>query len=125
MDLNAALILVRIVDKGSFTAAAQELGMTKATVSRRIAELEQHLGVRLLYRSTRQLTLTEAGEQYYLRCSKAVEELAQAELMLSASQQEVTGTSSRPFPSRRGSWWWVAWWLTFCKPIRGCGWIWS
>jgi DNA-binding transcriptional regulator YdaS (Cro superfamily) len=37
MDLNAALILVRIVDKGSFTAAAQELGMTKATVSRRIA----------------------------------------------------------------------------------------
>ena len=92
MDLNAALILVRIVDKGSFTAAAQELGMTKATVSRRIAELEQHLGVRLLYRSTRQLTLTEAGEQYYLRCSKAVEELAQAELMLSASQQEVTGT---------------------------------
>jgi DNA-binding transcriptional LysR family regulator len=92
MDLNAALILVRIVDKGSFTAAAQELGMTKATVSRRIAELEQRLGARLLYRSTRQLTLTEAGEQYYLRCSKAVEELAQAELMLSASQQEVTGT---------------------------------
>ena len=69
MDLNAALILVRIVDKGSFTAAAQELGMTKATVSRRIADLEQHLGVRLLYRSTRQLTLTEAGEQYYLSCS--------------------------------------------------------
>ena len=43
MDLNAALILVRIVDKGSFTAAAQELGMTKATVSRRIAELERSL----------------------------------------------------------------------------------
>ena len=57
------------------TLKAQELGMTKATVSRRIADLEQHLGVRLLYRSTRQLTLTEAGEQYYLRCSKAVEEL--------------------------------------------------
>ncbi|CAJ1768171.1 hypothetical protein LGKMAHEF_00281 [Aeromonas salmonicida] len=48
MDLNAALILVRIVDKGSFTGAAQDLGMTKATVSRRIAELEQRLGVRLL-----------------------------------------------------------------------------
>ena len=102
MDLNAALILVRIVDKGSFTAAAQELGMTKATVSRRIAELEQHLGVRLLYRSTRQLTLTEAGEQYYLRCSKAVEELAQAELMLSASQQEVTGTLKLAVPIETG-----------------------
>lgn len=61
MDLNAALILVRIVDKGSFTGAARELGMTKAMVSRRIAELEQRLGVRLLYRSTRQLTLTEEG----------------------------------------------------------------
>ena len=102
MDLNAALILVRIVDKGSFTAAAQELGMTKATVSRRIAELEQRLGARLLYRSTRQLTLTEAGEQYYLRCSKAVEELAQAELMLSASQQEVTGTLKLAVPIETG-----------------------
>ena len=102
MDLNAALILVRIVDKGSFTAAAQELGMTKATVSRRIAELEQRLGARLLYRSTRQVTLTEAGEQYYLRCSKAVEELAQAELMLSASQQEVTGTLKLAVPIETG-----------------------
>ncbi|EHK5440331.1 LysR family transcriptional regulator [Aeromonas hydrophila] len=102
MDLNAALILVRIVDKGSFTAAAQELGMTKATVSRRIAELEQRLGVRLLYRSTRQLTLTEAGEQYYLRCSKAVDELAQAELMVSASQQEVTGTLKLAVPIEAG-----------------------
>ncbi|MNZ65182.1 HTH-type transcriptional regulator DmlR [compost metagenome] len=102
MDLNAALILVRIVDKGSFTAAARELGMTKATVSRRIAELEQRLGVRLLYRSTRQLTLTEAGEQYYLRCSKAVEELTQAELMLSASQQEVTGTLKLAVPIETG-----------------------
>lgn len=102
MDLNAALILVRIVDKGSFTAAARELGMTKATVSRRIAELEQRLGVRLLYRSTRQLTLTEAGEQYYLRCSKAVEELTQAELMLSASQQEVTGTLKLAVPIEAG-----------------------
>ncbi|MCS3461610.1 LysR family transcriptional regulator [Aeromonas sp. BIGb0445] len=102
MDLNAALILVRIVDKGSFTAAAQELGMTKATVSRRIAELELRLGVRLLYRSTRQLTLTEAGEAYYLRCSKAVNELAQAELMLSASQQAVTGVLKLAVPIETG-----------------------
>lgn len=102
MDLNAALILVRIIDKGSFTAAAQDLGMTKATVSRRIAELEQRLGARLLYRSTRQLKLTEAGEQYYQRCSKAVEELAQAELMLSVSQQEVTGTLRLAVPIETG-----------------------
>ncbi|MGY3869302.1 LysR substrate-binding domain-containing protein [Aeromonas crassostreae] len=102
MDLNAALILVRIVDKGSFTAAARELGMTKATVSRRIAELEQRLGVRLLYRSTRQLTLTEEGEAYYLRCSKAVNELAEAELMLSASQQEVTGLLKLAVPIETG-----------------------
>jgi len=76
--------------------------MTKATVSRRIAELEQRLGVRLLYRSTRQLTLTEAGEQYYLRCSKAVDELAQAELMVSASQQEVTGILKLAVPIETG-----------------------
>ncbi|MCF7718823.1 LysR family transcriptional regulator [Aeromonas jandaei] len=102
MDLNAALILVRIVDKGSFTAAAQELGMTKAMVSRRIAELEQRLGVRLLYRSTRQLTLTEEGEKYYRHCSKAVEALTEAELMLSASQQEVTGTLKMAVPIETG-----------------------
>ncbi|BEE16011.1 LysR family transcriptional regulator [Aeromonas enteropelogenes] len=102
MDLNAALILVRIVDKGSFTAAAQELGMTKAMVSRRIAELERRLGVRLLYRSTRQLTLTEEGEQYYQRCSKAVDTLTEAELMLSARQQEVTGTLKLAVPIETG-----------------------
>ena len=102
MDLNAALILVRIVDKGSFTAAAQELGMTKAMVSRRIAELEQRLGVRLLYRSPRQLTLTEEGEKYYRHCSKAVEALTEAELMLSASQQEVTGTLKMAVPIETG-----------------------
>ncbi|QWL59358.1 LysR family transcriptional regulator [Aeromonas jandaei] len=102
MDLNAALILVRIVDKGSFTAAAQELGMTKAMVSRRIAELELRLGVRLLYRSTRQLTLTEEGEKYYRHCSKAVEALTEAELMLSASQQEVTGTLKMAVPIETG-----------------------
>ncbi|ALP40706.1 hypothetical protein WL1483_1287 [Aeromonas schubertii] len=49
MDLNAAQIFATIVDRGSFTAAAA-LGMTKATVSRRMADLERHLGVRLLYR---------------------------------------------------------------------------
>lgn len=102
MDLNAALILVRIVDKGSFTAAAQELGMTKAMVSRRIAGLERRLGVRLLYRSTRQLTLTEEGEQYYQRCSKAVDALTEAELMLSARQQEVTGTLKLAVPIETG-----------------------
>ncbi len=102
MDLNAALILVRIVDKGSFTGAARELGMTKAMVSRRIAELEQRLGVRLLYRSTRQLTLTEEGEKYYLHCSKAVDALTEAELMLSASQQEVTGILKLAVPIETG-----------------------
>ncbi len=125
MDLNAALILVRIVDKGSFTAAAQELGMTKATVSRRIAELEQRLGVRLLYRSTRQLTLTEAGEQYYLRCSKAVDELAQAELMVSASQQEVTGTLKLAVPIEAGQLVVGRLVAEFCRPIPVCRWSWS
>lgn len=76
--------------------------MTKAMVSRRIAELEQRLGVRLLYRSTRQLTLTEEGEKYYRHCSKAVEALTEAELMLSASQQEVTGTLKMAVPIETG-----------------------
>lgn len=102
MDLNAAQIFATIVDRGSFTAAAAALGMTKATVSRRMADLERHLGVRLLYRSTRQLTLSEEGEQYYQRCRTALEVMAEAELQLSASQHQLTGTLKMAVPIETG-----------------------
>ena len=60
-DLNAALVLVRVVQAGSFRSAARVLGMPKTTVSRKVAELEEQLGVQLLLRTTRTLALTDAG----------------------------------------------------------------
>ena len=64
-DLNDALIFAKVVEQGSFTAASRLLGIPKTTVSRKIQGLEQRLGARLLQRTTRRLSLTEAGGVYY------------------------------------------------------------
>src|SRR5262245_16322395 len=62
--LEAMTILLRVVDKGSFSAASRELVMPLATVSRKVSELEGHLGTRLLVRTTRKVALTDAGVAY-------------------------------------------------------------
>jgi len=66
-DLNGALVLVRVVQAGSFRAAAERLGMPKTTVSRKVSELEAQLGVQLLQRTTRRLSLTDAGLAFWRR----------------------------------------------------------
>lgn len=91
MDLNRIQMFAQVVDKGSFTAAAKAMGLTKATVSRKIAELETDSGVLLLYRTTRALKLTEAGSIYYNKIQRILADLQSAEDQLSASQQTITG----------------------------------
>lgn len=77
--LDAAAIFVRVVEAGSLRAAARSLGMPKSSVSRRLAALEQELGVRLLQRTTRRLSLTDAGTAYLRGASQALGALAEAE----------------------------------------------
>ena len=77
--LDAMSILVAVVDAGSLSAAARRLGMPLATVSRRIGELESQLKTRLLHRTTRQLSLTEAGGSYVAACRRILEEVGEAE----------------------------------------------
>lgn len=72
-------VLVAVVDAGSLSAAARRLGMPLATVSRKVAELESHLKTRLLHRTTRQLSLTEAGASYVAACRRILEEIGEAE----------------------------------------------
>ncbi|GJH32505.1 LysR family transcriptional regulator [Paraburkholderia hospita] len=72
-------ILVAVVDSGSLSAAARRLGMPLATVSRKVAELESHLKTRLIQRTTRQLSLTEAGASYVAACRRILDEIAEAE----------------------------------------------
>lgn len=72
-------ILIAVVDAGSLSAAARRLGMPLTTVSRKVAELEAHLHTRLLHRTTRQLSLTEAGDSYVAACRRILEDIGEAE----------------------------------------------
>jgi DNA-binding transcriptional LysR family regulator len=81
MDRLAAMdAFVRVVDAGSFSGAANQLRMGQSAVSKAIAQLEGRLRVRLLLRSTRGLTPTEAGRIFYERAKRSVEETEEAEL---------------------------------------------
>jgi len=70
---------VRIVEAGSITKAAEQLGTAKSSVSKRLAELERRLGVTLLNRTTRSQTLTEAGRSYYEQCLRIIDDLQEVE----------------------------------------------
>src|SRR3954463_11612044 len=76
---EAMSFFVTAVDLGSFSAAARKLGTPLPTVSRKVAELEQHLNARLLVRSTRKLTPTEAGEAYLSACRTILDQVGDAE----------------------------------------------
>jgi DNA-binding transcriptional LysR family regulator len=79
MDLNQVLVFTRVVQAGSFTAAARALGLPKSTVSRKVAELEERVGARLLQRTTRKLSLTDAGRIYYQHGARIVSEAEAAD----------------------------------------------
>jgi DNA-binding transcriptional LysR family regulator len=85
-------IFVRVVEAGSFTAAAQSLNVNTSLVSRAISDLERHLRARLLERSTRKLALTPAGDRYLLRCQQLLADLARAEEEASDASDSPRGT---------------------------------
>ncbi|AIO35084.1 bacterial regulatory helix-turn-helix, lysR family protein [Burkholderia cenocepacia] len=91
MDLNDVALFVHVVRAGSFAEAARRLGIPPNTASRRINQLEQELGVRLMQRSTRRLSLTEAGETFYARCADQIEALSQAADELSDKGKQPSG----------------------------------
>ena len=76
--LQAMRVFARVIDSGSFTAAAQALGLSTAQVSRQVSDLESSLSARLLQRTTRRLRLTEVGERYLERCRQILGEVDEA-----------------------------------------------
>jgi DNA-binding transcriptional LysR family regulator len=90
-DRNDVEIFVRVVEQASFTAAALRLNLPKSTVSRRVSRLEQRLGVRLLQRTTRSLTLTAAGRVYFERVSRLLLELDQVDADVAGLAQHPRG----------------------------------
>jgi len=81
-----------VVDQGGFAAAARTLGLTRSAVCRRIEGLEKRLGVRLLDRTTRRISRTDAGETLYRYSSRILSDIAEAELLVSEFREEPRGT---------------------------------
>src|ERR1700741_2839959 len=98
LDLNDIMVFARVVEAGSFTAAARVLAMPKTTVSRRIAALERELGVRLLQRTTRSLNMTDAGRLYYEQSSQALRTIEEANLRLAEARAGPAGTNRTSGP---------------------------
>jgi DNA-binding transcriptional LysR family regulator len=91
-DLNDMVFFAEVVDRGGFAAAGRSLGVPKSRLSRRISELEARLGVRLLQRTTRKLSLTDAGEIYHRHCVAMREEAEAADEAVARVQSEPRGT---------------------------------
>jgi DNA-binding transcriptional LysR family regulator len=91
MNLDAVAVFVRVVESGSFSAAARRLGMPKATVSAKVARLEKSLGISLIQRTTRKLRVTEAGEQYFRHGAQAIREVELAEAALQSTKGKPAG----------------------------------
>jgi DNA-binding transcriptional LysR family regulator len=91
-DLNDIRVFLEVVDQGSFTAAGKNLELPTSTVSRRISRLEGQLGARLLQRTTRKLSLTDAGRIYYQRSERALLALEDARQAVSEMQATPRGT---------------------------------
>lgn len=89
--LQAMQLFVRVVDAGSYTAAADQMGISRALASKLIQNLEDTLGVRLLNRTTRRLSLTEPGRNYYQRVSDVLAQLGEAEAEAAELQIEPRG----------------------------------
>ncbi|WIT13001.1 LysR family transcriptional regulator [Paucibacter sediminis] len=90
-QLKALRVFVRVIDDGSFAGAARSLDLAPAVVTRLVAELEEHLGARLINRTTRRLALTEVGEAYLERARRILAEVEEAEALASASTNEPRG----------------------------------
>ena len=91
MDLNDIVVFTKVAETKSFTGAAEQLGLPKSTVSRKLAQLEERLGVRLVQRTTRKLALTDIGEAYYERAARIVADLAAAEQVVTDMQATPRG----------------------------------
>src|SRR5579859_1327720 len=89
--LMAMQTFVRVVDNGSFSAAARHLRVGQPAVSKTVGQLEERLGVKLLARSTRGLTTTEAGQNFYERAKRAIEEADEADLAARGAGTSLTG----------------------------------
>jgi DNA-binding transcriptional LysR family regulator len=92
VNLNRLAAFTAVVESGSFTAAAEKLGLTKAMVSQHVSRLEKELGIGLLTRTTRKVTPTEAGAAFYADCAQVLQELEAAIARVGGGSEVPSGT---------------------------------
>lgn len=90
--LQAMAVFARVVEEGGFAAAARAMDLSPPVVTRMVADLERHLGTRLLQRTTRKLALTDAGDAYLQRVRAVLHEIEDAEAAAAASTRDLRGT---------------------------------
>jgi len=90
-QLTAIRVFRRVVELNGFSAAARELGMSNAAISKNVSDLEAHLGAQLLVRTTRRISVTEVGDAYYRRCVNILQDLQEADLTASSNSAEPRG----------------------------------
>ncbi|NEQ46660.1 MAG: LysR family transcriptional regulator [Leptolyngbya sp. SIOISBB] len=90
-NLNDILVFTKVVERGSFTAAADLLALPKSSVSRAVSRLETRLGTRFLQRSTRRIHLTEVGHRYYDHCRRIIQELETANSIVESYKSQPSG----------------------------------
>lgn len=103
MDLNEISVFIEVVRSGGFGKAAKKLGMPNSTVSSKISSLEKRLATTLIQRTTRRLTITQAGQAYFELCMKGLQEIQTAEREIVAAQAEPQGLLRVTAPIDLGS----------------------
>ncbi len=103
--LHGILVFLRVVEAGTLSAAARALGVSTAAVSAALARLERKLAVRLLNRTTRRLSLTAEGAEFYARCKQIATDLQEAELTVSRAGRVASGRLCVGMPSALGRMW--------------------
>lgn len=93
---------IRVVEAGSISGAADRLGVAKSAVSRRLKELEKHLGVELFHRTTRQMNLTDTGRAFYHQAVRILDDVLEAELAASQAHGTLKGSLKIALPSSFG-----------------------
>jgi DNA-binding transcriptional LysR family regulator len=120
MNLNRLAYFAAVVDAGSFTRAAERLGITKAVVSQQVARLERDLGTTLLIRTTRRVNPTEAGRLFHARCVLILREAEDAFDALAQAAAEPTGTLRITAPNDYGTLAIVPVLTAFCARYPAC-----
>ena len=100
--LNSMSIFVEVVNSDGFTAAAEKMGLSRAQISKSVMQLEEHLGTRLLNRTTRRISLTDTGRVYYERCKTILADIEEIEAIASEQNAEPRGTLTISAPTSFG-----------------------